>query len=410
MDFAPSQRARDLARRVEEFVVAEVIPLERAAVRTPLPGDLLRTARAAAKARGLWAPQLPVEIGGLGLDILDASFVLEAAGRSLLGPLSLGCAAPDEGNAHLLHLAGSEAQKAKHLRPLAAGEIRSTFCMTEPAPGAGSDPRMMRTRARRDGAAWVIDGDKWFATGAAGAAFAIVAAVTDPQADPEHGLTLFLVEAGTPGFHVARTTGTMGGATPGGHCVVELRGCRVPDDQVLGGVGRGYALLQKRLGPARLTHCMRWIGAAGRALEIAVERALEREAFGKRLAEHQAVQWQLADSLIDLHASRLMVREAAWRIAKGGEARLEASISKVFVAEAVNRVIDRAIQVCGALGVTDELPLAGFYEEARAFRIYDGPSEVHRMVIARHLLKRGAEPERGAEPQRGAEPGEKPRG
>jgi acyl-CoA dehydrogenase len=384
---APGPRGLDLQARTARFIAEEVIPLEPLAAAGPLADNVLRRVRAKAKAAGLWAPQLPAEYGGQGLELLDACPVFEAAGRSLLGPLALGCAAPDEGNAHLLLLAATEVQKEKYLRPLAAGEVRSTFSMTEPAPGAGSDPGMMRTRAERDGGGWVIDGRKWFATGAAGAAFAIVAAVTDPAAPLKERLTLFIIDAGTPGLTVVREIAVLGGGTPGGHCEVLLERCRVGAEQVLGGPGKGYGLIQARLGPARLTHCMRWLGAAARSLEIATVRAREREAFGKPLAEHQAIEWMLADSAIEIHASRLMVADAAARIARGEQARSETSMCKVFVAETVGRVIDRAIQVCGALGLTAELPLARFAEEARAFRIYDGPSEVHRMAIARRLLR-----------------------
>jgi acyl-CoA dehydrogenase len=313
--------------------------------------------------------------------------VFEEAGRSPLGPLALHCAAPDEGNMHLLLRAGTPEQRRRYLEPLARGEVRSCFAMTEPAPGAGSDPTMMQTRAERRGGGWVLSGRKWFTTGARGAAFAIVAAVTDPAAPARQGVTLFLVDADTPGYEVVRAIPTMTSGGQGGHCEVRLSDCTVADGQVLGGVGNGFKLMQVRLGPARLTHCMRWLGAAARSLEVARGYALERQAFGKRLAEHQAVQWLFADSAIELHASRLMVLHAAWKLERGDEARQETSMCKVFVAEAVGRVIDRAIQVCGALGVSRDLVLERFYRDARAFRIYDGPSEVHRMVIARQVLK-----------------------
>ena len=386
MQHAPNGAAEELAQQVLSFVEELVLPLEAATGRAEPDESALAQIRKEAKDRGLWAPQLPPELGGGGLHLLDACPVLEAAGRSLLGPLALGCAAPDEGNAHLLHLAANDEQRRRYLVPLAAGEIRSTFCMTEPAPGAGSDPRMMRSLARRDGDGWIIDGDKWFSTGARGAAFAIVAAVTDRDADPGKGVSLFLVDADTPGFEIVRDIGTLGGGTPGGHCEVRLRGCRVSTEDLLGELHQGYRLLQQRLVPARLTHCMRWIGAAARAREIATDYIREREAFGRTIAEWQAPQWMLADSHIELHASRLMVWNAAACIVAGGRARLESSMCKVFVAETVHRVIDRAVQLCGGKGVSDDLPLAGFYEESRSFRIYDGPSEVHRMVVARSLL------------------------
>jgi acyl-CoA dehydrogenase len=386
MDLSFSPAAVALGRRIAEFIAAEVIPLESPAGEPP--AEAVRAAQAKARSAGLWAPHLPRDVGGQGIEMPDLCPIFEAAGRSLLGPLCLGCAAPDEGNAHLLLLSASAAQREKYLRPLAAGEVRSAFAMTEPAPGAGSDPAMMRTRASRDGDGWVIEGHKWFATGAAGAAFTIVAAVTEEAsaASPRNRISLFLVDAGTPGFTVLREIPVPGSATPGGHCEIELRGCRVGAGQVLGTVHGGYALIQARLGPARLTHCMRWLGVAARALEIAARRARERRAFGKELGEHQAVAWMLADSATDIQASRLLVHEAAWKLSRGDRARVETSMCKVFVAEAVNRVIDRAIQVCGALGVSADLPLAHFYQEARAFRIYDGPSEVHRMVIARKTL------------------------
>jgi acyl-CoA dehydrogenase len=313
--------------------------------------------------------------------------VFEAAGYSLLGPLALNCAAPDEGNIHLLGHYVTPEQRERYLRPLAEGRVRSCFAMTEPAPGAGADPTMIRTSAEQRGDRWVIDGHKWYATGAEGAAFFIVMARTDADVPAHAGCTLFLVEAGTPGLTIVRRIEGLTVAGPGGHCELRFEGCAVPESQVFGTVGQGFKLTQVRLGPARLTHCMRWTGVAQRALDIAAERALSRAAFGANLAQHGAIQWMLADSQIELHAGRLMIQQAAWLIDQGHEARQETSICKVFVSEAVNRVIDRALQICGSLGISEDLPLADFYREARAFRIYDGPSEVHRMVIARALLK-----------------------
>jgi acyl-CoA dehydrogenase len=388
MDFEVPAEIQELRHRVRQFILQEVIPLEpQEHDDDGLPAASLAELRRKARAAGLWAPQLPHDLGGLGLDILALCHVFEEAGRSLLGPLALHCAAPDEGNLHLLLRAATPDQRHKYLEPLARGELRSCFAMTEPAPGAGADPTLMRTRAERRGDGWVINGCKWFTTGARGAAFAIVAAVTDATVPVKQGVTLFLVDADTPGYEVVRAIPTMTSGGPGGHCEVTLTDCTVPESQILGGVGNGFKLMQVRLGPARLTHCMRWLGAAMRAMEIATDYARRREAFGKRLAEHQAVQWMLADSAIDLHASRLMVLEAAWRLERGEEARQQTSICKVFVAEAVGRVIDRAIQVCGALGISRDLALERFYRDVRAFRIYDGPSEVHRMVIARQILK-----------------------
>jgi acyl-CoA dehydrogenase len=388
MDFAIPEHLRDLQARVRRFVEEQVIPLEpRESDTEGLPADLLADLHQKAKRAGLWAPQLPREYGGLGLETLGMCLVFEEAGRSTLGPLALHCAAPDEGNMHLLLRAATPEQRERYFKPLARGEVRSCFAMTEPAPGAGSDPTLMRTRAELSGERWVINGHKWFTTGARGAAFAIVAAVTDPEAPAKNGVTLFLVETGTPGYELVRSIPTMTGEGQGGHCEIKLTDCTVSDKQILGGLGNGFKLMQVRLGPARLTHCMRWLGAAGRAMEIATQHARQRQAFGKILCEHQAVQWMLADSVMDIHASRLMVLHAAWKLERGDEARQETSMCKVFVAEAVGRVIDRAIQICGALGISRDLILERFYRDVRAFRIYDGPSEVHRMVIARQVLK-----------------------
>jgi acyl-CoA dehydrogenase len=393
MDFRIPAELQALGERVRAFVRDEVIPFEPLeSDEDGLPPEHVAELHARARRAGLWAPQLPREYGGLGLGTVEMCHVFEEAGRSPLGPLALHCAAPDEGNLHLLLRAATAQQRQKYLEPLARAEVRSCFAMTEPAPGAGSDPTMMRTRAERRDGGWVLNGRKWFTTGARGAAFAIVAAVTDPAVPARHGVTLFLVDAGTPGYEVLRAIPTMTGGGQGGHCEVALADCFVDDARVLGGVGQGFALMQARLGPARLTHCMRWLGAAARAQEVAVDYARRRQAFGKLLAEHQALQWMMADSAIELHAARLMVLHAAWKLEQGDEARQETSACKVFVAEAIGRVIDRAVQVCGALGVSRDLVLERFYRDARAFRIYDGPSEVHRMVIARQVLKAGQDP------------------
>jgi len=374
-----------LRDRVAAFIRDSVIPAE------PQSGEEVGPAtiyvlREKARRAGIYGPQLPPEYGGLGLGTVAMCVLFEQAGRSFLGPLALHCAAPDEGNMHLLSLYATPEQRERYLKPLVEGKIRSCFAMTEPAPGAGSDPTMMKTRAARVDGGWEINGRKWFATGAEGAAFAVTMAITDPEAPAHKGASIFLVDSDTPGYRVLRSVSTMGGHSPG-HGEVEYHNVRVPDSAVLGRVGDGFKLAQVRLGPARLTHCMRWLGIAQRALEIAVDRAKERDAFGKKLAEHQSIQWMIADSEIELHASRLMVMQAAWKHEGGSEIRHESSICKVFVAEAINRVIDRAIQICGALGYSTDLPLEHFYREARAFRIYDGPSEVHRMVIARNVLR-----------------------
>lgn len=383
MNFDLDPELVELRDRVFAFVRDEVIPAEGEG----LSHETVARLREKAKRLGIYGPQLPPEYGGLGLGTIAMCVLFEQAGRSFLGAMALHCSAPDEGNMHLLSLFANDAQREQWLRPLVEGTIHSAFAMTEPAPGAGADPTMLRTRAVRAGGGWRITGRKWFATGADGAAFAITMAVTDPDAHPRKRASMFIVPTDTPGYQFVRNVPTMGGHAFGGHGEIEYTDAFVPDSAVLGTIGDGFEMAQIRLVPARLTHCMRWIGAAQRCLEIGIARAKEREAFGKKLGQHEAMQWMLADSEIDLHASRLMVMQAAWKLEQGSDIRHESSICKVFVAEAVNRVIDRVVQICGALGISSDLPVEHFYREVRAFRIYDGPSEVHRMVIARNMLR-----------------------
>jgi acyl-CoA dehydrogenase len=384
MNFALDPELVDLRDRVAAFVRDEVIPAES----QPFTSELVASLRSKARNAGIFGPQLPREYGGLGLGTVAMCVLFEQAGRSFLGPIALHCSAPDEGNMHLLAHHANDEQREQYLRPLIEGTIRSCFAMTEPAPGAGSDPTMMMTRATRVEGGWEISGRKWFATGADGASFAVTMAVTDPDADKHKRATMFLVPTDTPGYTFVRNVPVMGGHGMGGHGEVDFDHVRVPDSAIIAKIGDGFRLAQARLGPARLTHCMRWMGIAQRALDIAVDYAKQRAAFGKKLADQEAIQWMIADSEIELHASRLMVLQAGWAHEQGSEIRHESSICKVFVAEAVNRIIDRAVQICGALGVSGDTPLEHFYREARAFRIYDGPSEVHRMVIARNVLRR----------------------
>lgn len=383
MDFSLDPVLTNLRDRVAEFVRSEVLPAEG----EPFSEKLVAGLREKARRAGLFGPQLPRELGGLGLGTVGMCILFEQAGRSFLGPLALHCSAPDEGNMHLLTHHATEEQRKQYLVPLVEGKIRSCFAMTEPAPGAGSDPTMMTTRAKRVDGGWEISGRKWFATGADGAAFAVTMAVTDPDAERHHRATLFLVPTDSPGYHFIRNIPVMGEHGIATHGEIEFRGVRVDDSAIIGKAGDGFRLAQARLGPARLTHCMRWMGAAQRAIDIATDYVKEREAFGRKLVEQQSIQWMIADSEIELHASRLMVLQAAWAHENGSEIRHESSICKVFVAEAVDRIIDRAVQMCGALGVSGDTPLEHFYREARAFRIYDGPSEVHRMVIARNVIR-----------------------
>ncbi len=388
MDFLYSDTVQALTSRVRRFMDEVVIPLEAHADADPvsgLPLSALQDARAKAKAAGLWSPTMPQDLGGMGLTLQEIVPIFETAGRSLFGPAILNCAAPDEGNMHLLHMYANPEQREQYLKPLVAGDVFSGFAMTEPAPGVGSDPSMLRTTAVRDGDSWVINGHKWWTTGAGIASFLIIMARTSD--DDRKGATLFLAPIDTAGIELVRLVPHMGEPDLGGHGEIRFHDLRLPHSAILGEVGQGYALVQARLGPARLTHCMRWTGIAQRALEIAAHYANEREAFGSTLGGHQAIQWMLADSDMELHAGRLMIQQAAWLLARGEKARRETSMAKIWVAETVNRVIDRAIQICGGLGISRDLPLSRWYEAARAFRIYDGASEVHRMVIARQVLK-----------------------
>ena len=396
MDFTIPRHVEAIAHRVRQFVEDEAIPLESELLRTgaDLSVEMVQELRRKARAAKLWAPTMPKAWGGMGLNIQEIAPIFEAAGRSLLGPLAIHCAAPDEGNMHLLHKFADEVQTERFLVPLAKGETFSAFSMTEPPPGAGSDPRMILTRALRDGSDWVINGHKWLTSNGLLADFFIIMAVTDPDVHPYQGTTQFLAPRETPGIHILRDVPVMGGVDFGGHVEIRYEDVRLPHSAILGSEGQGFMLAQSRLGPARLTHCMRWTGIAQRALEIATDYASGREAFGGALTGHQSVQWMLADSEMELKMGRLLIHEAAWRLAQGEQARVETSIAKVQVAETVSRVLDRCVQICGGRGISRDLPLSTWYEKSRAFRIYDGASEVHRMVVARDVIKRYGAAER----------------
>ena len=334
-----------------------------------------------ARDAGLVAPHLPAAWGGHGLSMRQTARLFQAAGRSPLGPLAMNIAAPDEGNMHLLAEVASAAQQARYLAPLAAGHVRSAFLMTEPAAenGAGSDPQMLGTIAVAQGDGWRISGRKTFATGADGAAFAIVMARTETSA------TMFLVDMASPGIRIERVLDTIDGSMPGGHAVVHLDQVRVDADAVLGEVDEGFRYAQVRLAPARLTHCMRWWGAAQRAHQIALDYALRRKAFGKALVDHEGVGFMLADNAIDLKQAELMIDWCAGILDEGRDGIAESSMTKVAVSEALWRVADRSVQVMGGTGVTRDTIVEQIFREIRAFRIYDGPSEVHRWSIARRL-------------------------
>jgi acyl-CoA dehydrogenase len=380
----------ELAARTAQFIRDVVIPVELdvAGVVHDASDELRRNLQSAARDAGLLAPHVGPEWGGLGLDVRGQAVVFEEAGYALIGPLALNCSAPDEGNMHLLEKVASEEQKEQYLRPLAAGEIRSCFAMTEPAPGAGSDPAMLATTAREVDGGWRIDGRKWFISGANGAGFAICMARTSGSAGDRGGATMFLVDADNPGMSVVRDIDTLDHGLFGGHSEVVFDNCLVATEAVLGAVDRGFEYAQVRLAPARLTHCMRWLGLARRAHDIAVDYAATRRAFGGVLGDLGMVQQQIADSEIELAASRAMIGWTAEVLDSGARGGTESSMTKTFVAEAVNRIVDRAVQICGALGISGDVLLSRYLREVRPFRIYDGPSEVHRWSIARRAVHR----------------------
>jgi acyl-CoA dehydrogenase len=384
----------ELVRATDEFVREQVLPLddEHDGDVEEAGGDGLRERlQGLAREAGLLAPHGPVDCGGLGLTMTERIPVFEAAGRSLFGPMAVNIAAPDEGNMHLLDHVGTPAQRERWLRPLVQGQVRSAFAMTEPAPGAGADPSMLASRAQRVEGGWSVSAHKWFITGADGAAFFIVMARTSGEPGGAGGATMFMVPADAPGLTVVRHVGTQDRSMLGGHCELRLAEVFVPDDEVLGGVDEGFSYAQVRLGPARMTHVMRWTGAAQRAHEVAVAHVASREAFGTRLADLGMMQQQIADNVIDLAATRALLREACAELDAGGRASEATSIAKVFAAEALHRVTDRAVQMCGGLGISRELPVARIARELRPFRIYDGPSEVHRWSIARRAVRRATE-------------------
>ena len=396
MDFSLPHDLLELKERTERLVREAIIPYEtdlRQTPHGPAP-ELRRELLALGRGAGLISPHVGREWGGLGLDHRGKAVVFEAAGYSPLGPIALNCFAPDEGNMHLIEQVGERHQKERWLRPLAAGEIRSCFMMTEPAPGAGSDPTMLKTIARRANAGiggnrgdFVIDGEKWLITGAVGAEVAIVMAKTESDAGGPAGATMFLAPMDAPGIRVERVLDTLDQYMSGGHAVIRLDGLRVPEDAVLGRVGEGFRYAQARLAPARLTHCMRWLGAARRAHDVAADYARRRTAFGKPLGEHEGVGFMLADNEMDLHMSRLVIWHTAWVLDQGQRGGHESSIAKVICSEAIWRVVDRSVQILGGLGVTDDTIVARLFREVRPFRIYDGPSEVHRWSIARRILR-----------------------
>jgi alkylation response protein AidB-like acyl-CoA dehydrogenase len=384
IDFGLTPELQDLQQRARAFIAEQIVPMEsdpRQGAHGPeesLRLDLVAKARQA----GLLSPHAEPEYGGLGLSHVGRAIVFEESGYSPLGPIAMNVFAPDEGNMHLLHAVATHEQKERWLRPLVEGSIRSCFCMTEPAPGAGSDPSLLATTATPDGDGWLITGRKWLITGADGASVGIVMAHV-----PDVGATMFLTPMDAPGIHLERNMDTRDPCFPGGHGVLRFQNLRVGPGDVLGEVGQGYRYAQVRLSPARLTHCMRWLGAARRAHDVALDYARKRQAFGRPIGQHEGVGFALADNVMDLHLARLATWHAAWVLDQGGLGLQDSSRAKVIVSEAVWRVVDRCVQVLGGQGVTGETVVARIFADIRGFRIYDGPSEVHRWSLAKHLIK-----------------------
>jgi len=389
IDFELPAELEELRQRVDVFIKEKVVPLEhdprqKPHIHEPLRKDLLALGRDA----GLLSPHAPVEYGGLGLDHRGMAVVFEAATWSPLGHLALNIQAPDEGNVNLLMQVASPEQKARLLPPLVSGDLRTVFTMTETATdGAGSDPSLLQTVAQQDGDGFLISGRKYMISGIEGAGINIVMARTLDTRGEELGASMFFVEMDAPGFRLDRELDTLDSNTPGGHWEVSFDKVRVEPEQVLGEIGRGFAQAQIRLAPARLTHCMRWLGLARRCHDIATEHAGKRHSFGKTLGEHQGVGFMLADNEIDLHMCRLAIWHCAWLLDQHEQARNETSMCKVFCSEALGRVVDRCMQILGSIGITGDTVIERCYRDIRCFRIYDGPSEVHRHALARRILR-----------------------
>ena len=378
----------ELRAEYRAFMEAHVYPNETAlSLEDDTAAALVSDLRARAKAEGLWAPHLPPEAGGTGRGFLAYAHLNEEIGRCVWGQLVFNCQAPDAGNGEILHMFGTDEQKERWLAPLVAGEMRSFFSMTEPDV-SGADPTGLRTTARLEGDEWVIDGHKWFSSGAEGAGFGIVMAVTEPDAEPHRRMSQIIVPAEASGITIEPVP-VMGHRGHGWttHCEVTYSGVRVPAGNLLGGRGEGFRIAQKRLGPGRIHHVMRWLGQMQRAFELMCTYSLERKAFGGALAEKQTIQNWIAESAAAIQACRLMTLQAAHRLDEGDEARVEVSLLKFYAAGVLNDVIDRALQVHGGLGMTEDTPLASMWRAARAARIYDGADEVHKMVVARRILR-----------------------
>lgn len=393
MDFSVSQKMQTIIGMIDEFVNKELIPLEPEFIHRPFVEMLpvLEEKRRLVRQMELWAPPHPPEYGGMGLDLTEFALVSESLGRSPLGHYVFGCHAPDAGNIEILHKYGTEEQKEKHLRPLVEGKIRSCFSMTE-VDMPGSNPVMLETTAVKDGNEYVINGQKWYTSAADGARFAVVMAVTNPDAPPYLQASMLIVPTDTPGFNLVRNISIMGheGSDWASHAEILYQSCRVPSENLLGPEGQGFVIAQERLGPGRIHHCMRWIGICKRAFALMCSRAQNRVISpGKTLAGKQIIQAWIAECAADIQAARLMVLHAAWKMQHEGvrEAREEISLIKFFVADVLQKVVDRALQVHGGLGMSDDTIIAFFYRFERAARIYDGVDEVHKMSVAKRILR-----------------------
>jgi len=392
IDFSIPQPLADLAARVREFVTHEIIPYERDPRLTQHgPTDALRQEMVErARTAGLLSIQTPKRFGGMGLSHIETALVLEAAGWSTLGPVAMNCAAPDEGNMFILGKIATDAQAEQFLRPVVEGHRRTVFAMTEPG-GAGSDPGQLLTEAVFDGESYTINGLKWLITGAKGAKTWIIMARVAENPHGPSGPTLFVCEGDTPGIEIERIMNSMDRNYVEGHGVVRFDTLVLRPDALLGEVGEAFRYAQMRLAPARMTHCMRWLGAAARAQAIAIDHARTRTAFGKPLGEHQGVSFMLAENEIDLKVSRLLIWQTAWLMDQGVKGRHESSIAKSEISERLFKVADRCVQVLGGIGVTDETVVEMIYRDIRAFRLYDGPTEVHKFAIGRQLMRQGTE-------------------
>jgi len=391
MDFSLPPELEDYRRRVRDFVDRELIPLEADRANYDdhenIADAALERMRARVREAGLWALQMPRELGGQGLPMAGLAACYEEMNRSIFGPVCFNAAAPDDGNMRVLAQVARPDQKARWLQPIIDGQVRSAFVMTEPHPGSGSDPSMMRTTATLKNGKWVVNGRKWFITGAGVARHFILIARTSE--DSRKGLSAFLFHADQPGWRIERRIPIMGPEEHGGHCELVFDGLEIPEENRLMEVGDGLKLTQIRLGPARLTHCMRWLGLSRRAMAVAVDYVGQRSSFGQKLAEREGVQWLLGEAAMQIEIGRLLTMRAAVRLDQGDYARKEISMAKIVVSETLQKVVDTALQLNGARGYSKDTPLEWIYRYARQARLVDGASEVHKMVLARYLMDEG---------------------